>query len=102
MHVVLAREGKERKERTNDNRTGEERKIGGKWKFREARRWKNAVWYCSIDMLLRRLLCLLESSRRTNALVNNQLGEILLGVEETRREVYSITLSRLLESHDFR
>jgi hypothetical protein len=47
-----------------DSRNGGEREIAGKWKFREAGRRKNAARHCSIDMLLRRLPCLLEFSGR--------------------------------------
>lgn len=69
---------------TNDNRNGGGRKTGEKWKFRGARRRKNAARYWSIDTLLRRLRCLRESSRRKNKPANRS-GRILLGAEETPR-----------------
>lgn len=68
----------------NDNRNSGGRKTGEKWKFRGARRRKNAARYWSIDTLLRRLRCLRESSRRKNTPANRS-GRILLGVEETPR-----------------
>lgn len=50
----------------------------------EPRRRKNAARYWSIDTLLRRLRCLLESSRRKNT-PENRSGKILVGVKETLR-----------------
>lgn len=83
----------------NDNRNSGGRKTGEKWKFRGARRRKNAARYWSIDTLLRRLRCLRESSWRKNTPANRS-GRILLGVEETPRGTpyrrFSDLLSRWL------
>lgn len=82
------------------------RKIGGKWKFSEARKRKNAARYWSIDTLLRRLRCLPESSGRKNR-SENRSGRILLGVKETPSArgkstgFLNAVLPRLFEFHDF-
>lgn len=90
---VVSRRGKKNESETreekngggaNDNRNSGGRKTGEKWKFRGARRRKNAARYWSIDTLLRRLRCLRESSWRKNTPANRS-GRILLGVEETPR-----------------
>lgn len=73
--------GKEKRERRyRRQQAGKERSVESG--NSEPRRRKNAARYWSIDTLLRRLRCLLESSRRKNT-PENRSEKILMGVKET-------------------
>lgn len=76
--VSWRKEGKE--VQTTTGVAGKERSVESG--NSEPRRRKNAARYWSIDTLLRRLRCLLESSRRKNT-PENRSEKILVGVKET-------------------
>jgi len=70
----------------------------------EPRKRKNAARYWSIDTLLRRLRCLLESSRRKNTSENKDQEGYSWESKKFCKEIYrfvDIMITWLLEFHDF-